>query len=74
MLLSNPYHPCWGMVKFLAVCAVVTVVMWKNASNFDITEYKAIAEIAIIYFAGQYGIGPLIDKIPKRVGKGKDSG
>lgn len=50
--LNNPQHPFWATLRFLFVCAGITVVLWSNAEDFDGTEIKSIVEIALV--AGGY--------------------
>lgn len=58
--MPDQNHPLWATVRFCALCVACTFVLWKNASNFDETEIKAILEIAIM--AGGYeGIATFIN-------------
>ena len=48
-------HPIWRTVHATALIAAVGVVLYVNASNFDSTEIKSIAEIAAV-IAGAQGL------------------
>ena len=39
-------HPGWITLRIALFMMPVTVFLWKNASNFDITEIKSIVQIA----------------------------
>lgn len=51
-------HPIWAFLRFfvgvLAATTVLTVVLWRNASAFDMTEVKSILE-AVLAGAALYG-------------------
>ena len=42
---SNPRHPMWLPVNMIVVFAGVTGFLYLNATNFDVTEWKAIGGI-----------------------------
>ena len=64
--LSSSRHPVWDLLRFAVLVLAVTVVLWRNASNFDITEYKAIGEIAIAAVAATRGVTMLNNRAKDR--------
>lgn len=50
MNIHSANHPFWSWSKSVVVIVAVTVVLYRNASTFDQTEWKAIAEIAAVMF------------------------
>jgi len=59
--MHNANHPIWATIRFCALCIAATFVLWKNATNFDETELKAIIEIAVL--AGGYeGVSSMLNR------------
>ena len=48
-------HPGWAVLRLAVIMVPLTVVMYANASKFDITEIRALLEFGIIG-AGYEGI------------------
>lgn len=65
-LPSNPNHPIWACVRFCVGIIAVTVVLWSNASDFDITEAQSIATIAALLGGGLWGERKLFQQSPKQ--------
>ncbi len=47
-LPADPQHPLWHCVRWAVTVLGVTVVLWANASDFVITEGKAITSIGTL--------------------------
>ena len=59
--MADHNHPIYATVRFCALCSATTFILWKNASNFDETEVKAILEIAVL--AGGYeGVSSFLNR------------
>lgn len=58
-LVSNSMF--WDTVKFAIVMICLTVVLYHNASNFDQTELKTMAEAALPLFGTVVG-GSMLQK------------
>ena len=54
--LSNPKHPVWRLLELSAVCGMVTLVLWSNASDFDGGEIKGVIQLTLLYLAGRWGV------------------
>jgi len=51
--LNDGYHPIWSCVRLALLLALMFVVMYSTASNFDETELKAIGLIAFGMATGE---------------------
>ena len=40
--LSDPEHPIWSAVRYACYLTAITVVLYSNASDFDVTEVNSI--------------------------------
>lgn len=59
MTLGDPKHPIWEILRLAVISAVLLTVLWRNASNFDATEWKAFGEFVAVYVGLLYGEGRL---------------
>ncbi len=46
--LSNPDHPAWDFGRYVVLMAAATIILWANASDFDVTEFKSLGQIALV--------------------------
>lgn len=63
--VSDAEHPIWGIIRSVATTLSVGFVLWLNASNFDRTELKSIAEIAVILAIGEPALAKFREKMKK---------
>jgi hypothetical protein len=47
MKLSDPDHPAWDFGRYLILMTAATVILWANASDFDITEGRSLMLLAM---------------------------
>lgn len=59
MTLGDPKHPIWEILRLAVLSSVLLAVLWRNASNFDATEWKAFGEFVALYVGLLYGEGRL---------------
>lgn len=45
--MSDPKHPIWAIVKLVVVLGWATGVLYMTASDFDITEIRALLAMAL---------------------------
>ena len=53
--MPGPDHPIWHAVYVLAVGVALSTVLWVNATKFDNTEIKTIAEVMVLLAAAKAG-------------------
>lgn len=59
---DDGYHPCWSCLRLTIVLVVLVAASALTATNFDETEYKLIAAVAL-GAAGAEMLSPLFRKI-----------
>lgn len=48
MQVPHDDHPIWATIRYVFGVVCATVVLWANASDFDMTEAKSILLIALM--------------------------
>lgn len=51
---AEPTHPLWSIIHTLVVCVFATLALYLTASQFDVTEFKAIGGIGGLFGAYHY--------------------
>jgi hypothetical protein len=59
-------HPIWKTVHWVCIIPVVGVAMYFNATAFDETELKALAQIAIA-LGGWFGVQHMVERKARKV-------
>ena len=45
--ISDPDHPIWDFGRYLILMIAATIILWANASDFDVTEGKSLFMLAM---------------------------
>lgn len=45
--MKNPNHPIWSLIRLLILMIAMCVILYINATHFDITEIRSIIGIFI---------------------------
>lgn len=59
---EDGYHPCWSCLRLAIVLTVLVTASMLTATNFDETEYKMIAAVAIGAAGGEF-LAPIFRKL-----------
>ncbi|NNE62379.1 MAG: hypothetical protein HKN35_15915 [Woeseia sp.] len=46
--LSDSNHPAWAFGRYALLMMVLSVVLWQNASNFDMTEIRSLVMMGAV--------------------------
>ncbi len=63
--MMTPQHPAWQVIYTVAIILSLSFALWLNASTFDQTEWKTIAEIGALVAAGKFGEHWWNTRLPK---------
>lgn len=53
--MKDASHPVWSILRLTIGLSALVILLWINASNFDITEYKTIVGM-FLAFLGSEGV------------------
>ena len=67
MRISNEDHPIWDFGRYAILMIAATVILYSNASDFDITERNSL-----IALAGSMGAMAGAERYIRKIAKGKD--
>lgn len=42
--MDSPAHPIWSLFRLMILMSVLTAILYFNASDFDATEIKTLAQ------------------------------
>ena len=40
--MADPSHPIWSVLRLLILMTALTIILYANASQFDVTELRTI--------------------------------
>lgn len=70
--LLDPAHPVWSLLRLVILMGTMTLVLWLNASNFDITEIRSLITVFLVA-AGLEGGSQTLHRFGKLVSKAAQS-
>ena len=55
MKMPKSDHPLWGLARMFILLVATITILWMNASEFDATEIKSIAQLLLVMIAAEGG-------------------
>jgi hypothetical protein len=63
--IHDPKHPIWDFGRFVVLMGSATMILWANASDFDVTEARSLAFFGAI-MGGWSGIERFLKNLPEK--------
>ena len=51
--MRDPKHPIWPIIRLAVFMVALVVILWLNASHFDITELRTILAMFFVAAGGE---------------------